>query len=446
MTSTLKVAIVGSGPGGFYAAEALLRLVPACQVDMIERLSTPHGLVRYGVAPDHQKLKQVAAAFDAIARDPRFRLLAGVELGAHVSLDELRGRYHVVVLATGRPVGRELGIPNECLVQVFTSAQFVGWYNGHPDQAALRPDLSGPTAVVIGNGNVSLDVCRLLAEPFDELRVSDIPEPMLRAFECRGVREIHMIGRARVTATKFTFKEFRQLVEHPAVNVCVPQAGHWSDADWSGSASDDAHRVAEWLRANAERHADSAKVNINFWFNVLPTAFSGEHCVSAVSLSGLAGESQPPHVLPCSIAVTCIGFEMDAIAGLPGGGRHDALPHRSGQVLSCQGDEIPGLFATGWAKRGPTGVIGTNRADGYETVQAMLARLPSLTARRLVSEPLDVLLADRGVEPVSYPRWLQIDRWERERGARLGKPREKALSASDVRCALASDPVSQSAA
>ena len=359
-------------------------------------------------------------------------MLAGVEVGSDVSLAELRERYHVVVLATGSPMGRELGIPNECLAQVFTSAQFVGWYNGHPDYAALRPDLSGPTAVVIGNGNVSLDVCRLLAEPLDELRASDIPEPMMRAFECRGVREIHVIGRGRVTATKFTFKEFRQLVEHPAVSVRVPQASQWSDAAWSDPASDDAHRVAQWLRTNAGRHDDAGKVNINFWFDTLPTGFSGEHCVSAVSLSDRAGESPPPQCLPCSMAVTCIGFEMHSIAGLPGDRRRGALPHRSGQVLSCEGDAIAGLFATGWAKRGPTGVIGTNRADGYETVQAMSAQMRGLTARRLVSEPLDDLLASRGVEPVSYPQWLQIDRWERDRGAKLGKPREKALSASEV--------------
>ena len=429
MAGTPRIAIVGSGPGGFYAVEALLRSIPDCRIDMIERLPTPHGLVRYGVAPDHQKLKQVAAVFDTIARDPRFTLYAGIRVGEDVSLQALMDRYHAVVLATGSAAGRTLGVSGESLPQVYSSARFVGWYNGHPDHVSLRPDLRGSSAAVIGNGNVALDVCRLLVRSFDDLRESDIPEPMLCSFEHRGVRQVHMVGRSPVTATKFSFKEFRQLVELPGVQIRVPQAVHWPDAMWSGAASDDAARVAQWLRANACEAARTQDIVVDFWFQAVPTAFSGSHRVNGVALESASPVSAVPGVLACDLAVTCIGYDSDALPGVPIDPRTGRVRHCSGQVVDVNEVDVAGLFVTGWVKRGPTGVIGTNRADGVGTAAALVQRLPQLLRRPVADAPtLEQLLGALSVAPFSYAQWLELDRWERDRGTQIGKPREKLLS------------------
>ena len=436
MAGTPRIAVVGSGPSGFYTAEALLRSIPDCRVDMIERLPTPHGLVRYGVAPDHQKLKQVAAAFDGVALDPRFALYAGIRIGEDVSLQELMDRYHAVVLATGSAVGRTLGVPGESLPQVYSSAEFVGWYNGHPDQVSLRPDLRGPSAAVIGNGNVSLDVCRLLVRSFDDLRVSDIPAPMLCSFEHRGVRQVHMIGRGAVTATKFSFKVFRQLVELPGVQIRVPQALHWQDDRWCGAASDDAARVAQWLRANACDTVPTQDIVVNFWFEAVPTAFVGAHRVAGVALESareIAGLPEAPDVLTCDLAVSCIGYDSRAPRGLPTDPRTGRVRHCAGQVVDAAGVDVAGLFVAGWIKRGPAGVIGTNRADGIETAGSLVERLAQLTNRLAADAPsLESLLGKRSVVPLSYAQWLELDRWEKDRGALLGKPREKLLSTAQA--------------
>ena len=429
MTGTPRIAVVGSGPSGFYAVEALLRSIPDCRIDMIERQPTPHGLVRYGVAPDHQKLKQVAAVFDTIARDPRFTLYAGIRVGEHVSLQELMGRYHAVVLATGNALGRTLGVPGESLPQIYSSAEFVGWYNGHPDHVSLQPDLCGAHAAVIGNGNVSLDVCRLLVRSFDDLRASDVPEPMLRSFERRGVRQVHMVGRGTVTGTKFSFKEFRQLFDLPGVQIRVPQAAQWPDEVWSGAATDDAARVAQWLRANACDQVRTQDIVVDFWFHAVPTAFSGERRVDGVALESASPIAAPPKVLPCDLAVTCIGYDSHPLPGVPTDPRTGRVRHCSGQVVDADGADVAGLFVVGWVKRGPTGIIGTNRADGVETAEALVQRLPQLLERLAADAPiLEPLLGARSVVPVSYAQWLELDRWEKDRGALLGKPREKLLS------------------
>ncbi len=433
MAGTPRIAIVGGGPSGFYAAEALLRSIPDCQIDLIERLPAPHGLVRYGVAPDHQKLKQVSAVFDTIAQDPRFTMYAGVCVGDHVSLYELMGCYHAVVLATGNAVGRTLGVPGETLAQIYTSAQFAGWYNGHPDYAALQPDLSGAIAAVIGNGNVSLDVCRLLVRSIGDLRASDIPEPMLRSFECRGVREVHVLGRGAVTGTKFSFKEFRQLADLPGLQIRVPQAVHWIEETWSSPASDDAARVAQWLRANGCNEPRADHTIVNFWFQAVPAGFLGTGRVRSIRFENASGGAWMPEVLPCNLTVTCIGYDWHPLPGVPVDPGTGKVRHSLGQVLDEDGADLGGLFVTGWAKRGPTGIIGTNRADSVETAQSLVLRLARLVKRLPADAPtLGRLLGTRSVSPVSHTQWLAIDRWEKNRGAVLGKPREKLLSGREV--------------
>lgn len=245
-TGVPSIAIVGAGPSGFYVAEAQLRGLPDCHIQMVERSHSPHGLVRYGVAPDHQKLKQVASVFESIAQDPRLTIYAGIDVGTDLTLDKLRACSHAVVLTTGSTQGRRLDVPGESLGQVFSSACFVGWHNGHPDHAALAPDLAVERAAVVGHGNVSLDVARLLVRAHDDLKITDIPEPMLSAFQDCRVREVHLLGRGGPGSVKFTFKEFRQLVDLPNVQIRVPQDCNWTDAHWvKENTSADALRIVQ---------------------------------------------------------------------------------------------------------------------------------------------------------------------------------------------------------
>ena len=436
--------VVGAGPSGFYSAEALLRAVPDCRVHIIERTAAPHGLVRYGVAPDHQKLKQVTAVFDEIASGDRVFLHAGVDIGTDVPLDEIRTHCSAVVLATGSAVGRPVGVPGESLRQVFTSAAFVGWYNGHPDHAALAPDLGVSSAVIVGNGNVSLDVCRLLVRALDDLEVSDIPEPMLKEFRSRRIREVHMLGRSGPGGVKFSFKEFRQLADLPNVRICMPQLGTLGDEEWAGISGPDSVRVVQWLKANATpvpSIADDGRLIVNLWFKVVPAEFVGEGKVSAVvvrpSASRGGAEGEAAITIPCGIAVSCVGFSCRRLAGVPAYSPAGAIENDAGQVLGIDGREVPGLFVAGWAKRGPTGIIGTNRADADETVQSLLKRLPQLlddsTSR---SGDLRALFEQRGVQTLTHADWRALDHVEKTRGEARGKPREKLLSIDEARAAL----------
>lgn len=436
MTAQARIAIIGSGPAGFYTAEALLRALADCQVDMFERLPMPHGLVRYGVAPDHQKLKQVMLVFDRIADDPRFALHAAVEVGRDISLAELSERFDAVVVATGNSVGRCLGIPGESLANVISSAPFVGWYNGHPDHLDTAVDLTATSAAVAGVGNVALDVCRLLALPLADLQASDMPQQVQEAFAQRGVRTIHVVGRGAVTATKFTFKEFRQLVELPGVRIHLPQAGAWPDAAFAPPPDEEAARVAKWLHEHAHRSATPSDdaIDIFFWFHAEPSDFVGSTQVRQMRLRPARGAAEAfgdaPTTIDAGLVVTCIGYRHDPLPGVPFDAASGAICHRSGQVLSSEGREVPGLFVSGWAKRGPTGIIGTNRADGYETAATLIAALPELSGKASARREHDLaaLFDERQLAPISYAQWRVLDRHERTRGGDLGKPREKLLS------------------
>lgn len=436
MTAPARVAIVGSGPAGFYTAEALLRALADCRVDMFERLPMPHGLVRYGVAPDHQKLKQVMAVFDRIADDPRFALHAAVEVGRDIFLAELRERFDAVVIANGNSVGRCLGVAGESLGNVISSAPFVGWYNGHPDHIDTAVDLRVPSAVVAGVGNVALDVCRLLALPLAEVQASDIPQPVQQAFAQRGIRTIHIVARGAVTATKFTFKEFRQLVELPGVRVRLPQAATWPDAIFAAPPDEEAARVAKWLQGHAHRDAapSDETIDIFFWFHAEPSEFVGTTRVRQLRMQPARGAAaafgNAPTAIGAGLVVTCIGYLHKPLPGVPFDAASSAIRHRAGQVLDAEGREVPGLFVSGWAKRGATGIIGANRADGYETAATLIAALPDLMRNAVAgrADDLAALFDERQLAPISYAQWRVLDRHERLHGGASGKPREKLLS------------------
>lgn len=436
-----RISIVGAGPSGFYVAEALLQALPDCRVHLFERSAAPHGLVRYGVAPDHQKLKQVAAVFDGIAAHERLRLHAGVEIGRDLSMADLRACSHAVVLCHGAALGRSLGIPGEDLPQVFGSADFVGWYNGHADHVHHGPDLAVASAAIVGNGNVALDVCRLLVRSFDDLAASDIPQPMLQSFRRRGIREVHLLGRGAPGGVKFTFKELRQLADLPNVRIRLPQAGEFTEAQWDQADSPEARRVLQWLRAqhaagpgdvpDAADPASAPLLTVNLWFHAAPAAFVGDGALRGVRVrSPVSGAEWE---VPCGLAVTCVGFASRAVAGAPGSDASGRMRHRAGQVLDEEGREVPGLFVAGWAKRGPSGIIGTNRACGYETAATLQAALPELLGRcPSPSADVDALLQSRRLPRLGHAEWCRLDAHERAQGAALGKPREKLLSLDDA--------------
>jgi ferredoxin--NADP+ reductase len=439
MTPAPVISIVGAGPAGFYVAEALLQALPGGRLHLFERAAAPHGLVRYGVAPDHQKLKQVAAVFDGIAGHARLQLHAGVEIGRDLALDALRAGSHAVVLTHGAALGRRLGIAGESLPQVFSAAAFVGWYNGHAEHAGLAPDLAVDSAAIVGHGNVALDVCRLLVRSFDDLAVSDIPQPMLQAFRQRGIREVHLLGRGGPGSMKFTFKEFRQLADLPNVRIRLPQADSFTEAMWEQADSPDARRVLQWLRAQRDVPVDATdgRLTVNLWFHATPAAFVGAGTLRGVRLRSGLGAGQDVEIA-CGIAVTCVGFASRAIPGAPGCNAAGHLHHRAGQVLDEAGHAVPGLFVAGWAKRGPSGIIGTNRACGDETAATLLATLPAL----LQGPPpqatdFGALLQSRGIATFGHASWCLLDAHERAQGAALGKPREKLLSLDDALRTLA---------
>jgi len=433
-----RIAVGGSGPSGFYAAEALLRSGLPLRVDLMERLPFPYGLVRYGVAPDHLKLKSVTAVFDRIAADPGLRFVGGVEIGRDVSFEELRAHYDAVILACGTPASRRLDVIGEDLAGVIVSSDFVGWYNGHPDHAGRSAiGLDADAAVVVGHGNVALDVCRLLSKSGSNLAGSDLPDAMLAAFDDSRVRVVHLLGRGAPGRARFTPKELRELGELPGVRVRFPQ-----DVQRVLSALDadpgDAHLVPAW-RTLATRGEVSGEREIHIWFGVAPERFIGDGRLQGVRLRATDrafASAQEGHEIACGLAVSCIGYRGLPIHGVPFDERSGTVPNAGGRVVASDGALLSGVYVTGWLKRGPTGVIGTNRADSLETTAALLEDLSGLV--RAGHDGVGPLLEARGVRTVSYPEWQRIDRHERSR-ARTGAPREKMCSVDLAREFLAGD-------
>ncbi len=425
-----EVAVVGSGPAGFYVAEALLRSVVDCRIDLYERLPAPYGLVRYGVAPDHQKLKSVTAIFDRIAADPRIGLACGVEVGVDITLAELRANHHCVILACGSPVGRTLGIPGEQLDGVQSSANFVGWYNGHPDHGGAQPRLDHPVAVVAGMGNVAMDVCRLLCKDTRELAAYDLTPDALAAFGTSRVREVHLVSRSAPGSAKCTVKELRELASLPHVRVRFAQPGV---LDGEG----DGELQAAWREIASRPQPLEATHTLHVWFHTMPTAFEGDGRLAAVRLQTRDGVET---AVPCGIAITCIGYRGQPPAGIPFDETHGVVPNRDGRVLDRTEQPVNGLYVVGWLKRGPTGVIGTNRADAVATAESVLADLPQLldAALKPGREAVRLLLDARSIVPLDVQDWGRLDLWEKEQGRPGGAIRRKVGSLAEARSVLAS--------
>jgi len=437
-SNPLRVAIIGAGPSGFYAAEALLKSGLTVHVDMLERLPVPFGLVRHGVAPDHPKLKEAIPVYDRIARAPHFRFLGNVTVGHDLPVAELRAAYHAVVFACGAESDRRLGIPGEDLAGSYTATEFVGWYNCHPDFRDRTFDLDQEVAVIIGQGNVAVDVCRILAKTVDELKHTDIAEHALDALATSRVRDIHVIGRRGPAQAKFTAKELRELGELEDAEVLVDPAelvlNAESLAEFEERKGAGAKKNFEILQGFGARARSGRRRRIHLRFLLSPLELRGGRRVERVLLerNRLAG---PPFEqsargtgerveVDAGLVFRSIGYKGTAIEGVPFDARQGIFPTRDGRIVDQTGAVIPGLYASGWIKRGPTGIIGTNRADSVGTVASLLADLASLDAgERPGADGLGSLR--HGPRVVSYEDWLAIDQAEISRGQPKGKPREK---------------------
>ncbi|HVS25822.1 MAG TPA: FAD-dependent oxidoreductase [Burkholderiales bacterium] len=434
----LRVVVVGAGPSGFYAAEALLKSGQTVSVDMIERLPAPYGLVRYGVAPDHPKLKEAILVYAVIARLPHFNLLGNVAVGRDVTVEELRAHYHGVIFACGAETDRRLGVPGEDLPGSHTATEFVAWYNGHPDYRERSFDLSAEVVAIVGQGNVAADVCRILAKSVDELKATDISEHALDALAASRVREIHVIGRRGAAQAKFTNKELKELGELASCDDVVdPQdmeLNSESVAELEVKSNFVSAKNVEIFRAFAARAPTGKPRRIVFHFLKSPVALTGAARMEQVVLGRnrlegapmqqVARETGETDLLRCGLLFRSIGYSGVPIPGVPFDARRGVFPTQDGRIVDGSG--VPGLYAAGWIKRGPTGIIGTNRADSIATVKSLLADLPRLApAAKAGAEALVPLLASRGVRVVNLADWLKIDAAEVARGQPKGKPREK---------------------
>jgi ferredoxin--NADP+ reductase len=459
MSGTLSVAIVGSGPAAFYVAEALLDADLPLEIDIIERLPVPFGLVRYGVAPDHQKLKAVTAVFTRVAQSPRVAFFGNVEVGDRLGVADLVQAYEAVVVATGAMAGRAMDVPGEDLPGSISATDFVGWYNGHPDFQDLTFDLSHPSAVVIGNGNVAIDVCRILSKSVDELRSSDIGRRALEALAESRITDIHLVGRRGPAQSKFTTKELRELGELADTDPVVDPAGmeldDVSQQELAVPASAIALRNVEILRGFAARAGGAGRSRrVHFHFLLSPVRIEGRDSAEAVvfernRLSGSPFRQRCEPTgdtvrLPAGLVIRSVGYRGAPIPGVPFDPRSATIPHVGGRVIGDGGITVPNLYTAGWIKRGPSGVIGSNRACGLETAEAMIADLRAATkagaAGRDGRSALRRMLAAREITPVDFEGWLRIDALESRAGALSGKPREKLTRVHDMLSAAAPTP------
>ncbi len=445
-SNPLCVAIVGSGPSGFYAAEALLKSPLTIQVDMLERLPAPFGLVRYGVAPDHPKLKQPAQVFDKIALTPGFRFFGNVMVGRDISVEQLQSTHHAIVFAYGAETDRTLEVEGEDLPGSHTATEFVGWYNGHPDYRDRSFDLSAEVAVIVGQGNVAADVARMLAKPVDDLRGTDISEHALDALAGSRVREIHIIGRRGPAQAKFTNKELRELGELRKCSAEVSASDLQLEATCLKELTDKNNFVAaknmEVFQGWSDRRAAPGDKRIVFHFLKRPVELGGRERLESVTLetgtligapfAQSAKGTGSLESLECGLLFRSIGYKGRPLNGLPFDPSKGVLIHEAGRVGNS-----PGLYTAGWIKRGPSGIIGTNRADAVSTVSTLMSDLPKFNATpKTGGNGLQEALVGRGTRVVSYADWLQLDQMEVQRGALTGKPREKMTRVSEMLQAL----------
>ena len=446
MTERLRTAIIGAGPAGFYAAAALLG--EGFAVDMYDMLPTPFGLVRAGVAPDHPKIKAVTRVFERTAALEGFRFFGGVEVGVCITREQLRHRYHAVLYATGTSADRRLGIPGEDLAGVHAACEFVGWYNGHPHHHLCGYDLSGRRAVVIGNGNVALDVARMLVLDQEELERTDIADRALIALAESRLEEVVVLGRRGAAQAAFTNPELRELGELPDTDVLVrsdeavpdPMSSVWLASHGDGAA----RRNVEILAGYAARAPQERPRRIALRFLRSPVAFLGDERVRAVRVAvneivddgrgGLRAVSTgAEEEIEADLVFRAIGYRSVPIPGVPFDPGLGRIPNARGRVTDLDGRIQPGEYVAGWVKRGPSGVIGTNKKCATETVAVLLADAAAGTLPAPRARQPDLAPPFEPDQPVGWEGWQRIDAHEVELGRSRGRPRTKLVNMAELR-------------
>lgn len=427
-----QIAIVGSGPAGYYTAEAALKLWDGdVRVDIFDCLPVPFGLIRTGVAPDHQSIKGVSRRYEATSLTDNVRFVGNVMIGKDVSIAELQDLYDAVVLATGAPNDKKVGLPGEELDNVFGSAGFVGWYNGHPSFADLDPDLSGKTAVVIGNGNVALDVARILAKTRAEFNGSDIVAHALELLESSNLERIVILGRRGPHQIAMTPKELGELAHLsracPRVLLDdLPEEGE--DALLEPGQRKSVTHLRSFAAIPEEHRADKP-IEIEFDFFASPKAILGNGKVEAVEVertrleNNRAVSTGETYTIPASLVVACIGYQTSPIPGVP-------FEESAGRFANDEGRILPGLYCVGWARRGPSGTIGTNRPDGFSVVELIADDIGG-GAGKSGPDGFDSLAKQRNMNFVEFHDWQKIDEAEQLR-AREGAPREKFVAVEEM--------------
>jgi ferredoxin--NADP+ reductase len=459
-----RVAIVGAGPAGAFAAVCLLRARGDVEIDLLERLPTPWGLLRGGVAPDHQEIKRLEKTFDrqTLARGCRF--LGNVEVGADVSHSELMHHYTAVVYATGAQTDKSLGIPGEDLPGSWPATEFVAWYNGHPDYRGLEFDLSAKRAVVIGNGNVAADVVRMLTLSPAELERTDVADHALAALRDSAIEEVIVLGRRGPAQAAFTSAELRELGRLDGVEIRVerehaeidPVSRRWLEHEGTFTARKNVELLREFARRPAR--PDAAR-RIELRFLRSPVEIRGNGRVEAIDVrhneivraddgtlrSRPVGDDV--ETIECGLVLRSVGYRAVPLPDVPFDERHFVLPNERGRVLAPDGEALPGVYAVGWIKRGPTGILGTNKRDADETVRCLVADLaagalpqPPKPAR----EAIDALLAERKPDLVTAEGWRTIDAHELERGRSEQRPRVKLASREELLASAAAGRTPQS--
>jgi len=412
--ASYKVAIVGAGPAGYFAAQALQNLQSddlQFRIDMVERLPTPWGLVRSGVAPDHPKIKTVSKVFEKVATAGNFRLFGGVELGTDISIEQLQEMYDAVVIATGSAVGKRLGIPGEDLPGSISAAEFVPWYNAHPDFHNVEVALDGQTAVVIGAGNVAMDVARMLALEPSELDPTDTADHAIDALKRSKIREVVISARRGPEHAAFTSPELRELPKLEHTNVLIEKSDIEAAISRAGDEIEkDTKSNLDAMLLISEKEATSHDRTMKFQFLATPIEIKGDGKVEEVIFQKTGGDEK--FSIKCGLVVTAIGYEASSIPG---------IPYQAGKVVNTDGRVSESLYVVGWAKRGPSGVIGTNKSDAAEVMKLLVEDLKIAKDNGDVSD----LLKDKKF--VSQSHWEAINAAEVAAGEPLGKPRKKAV-------------------
>lgn len=445
-TLPLRVAIIGSGPSGFYAAEALFKADITVAVDMFERLPTPFGLLRGGVAPDHQRMKSVTSAYEKIASNDGFNFYGNVCIGRDITVEELRQHYDALIFACGTESDRQLGIPGEDLPGSHTATEFVGWYNGHPDYQGREFDLKQKAVAIIGQGNVAIDVTRILAKSPRELGDSDITHRALTMLSESNIEDIYLIGRRGPAQAAFTKLEIQEMGELEDAEPVVPELALNESDKLEVESNNKARKNIEVLEEFFNRKLTGKKKRVHVLFLKSPVAIQGDGRVERIVLekNELTGEANAQRAsgtgemesIDVGLVFRSIGYRGLPMPGVPFDPSRGVFPNENGRILD-EGKKVLGMYVTGWIKRGPSGVIGTNRKDSIETVQTLIADIPALPPATIRdSSDVNNLLSQRGVKVLTFSHWQTIDKLEREAGEKVGKPREKFTSLSDILSAL----------